>query len=469
MQFVLRLVVLSALSSGLVAHATVMPIRFYHMGEDDPGVGHTVVVTNSFDSAGTNALTITGAPKYWATAASGNTNSSYSMMFSVGDEATAGVVTNTDNVCLEAWADTGWRASHVVAYNGDSATNGYGFILSNTNYLAVLGGVGIAATIPCPPGSWMHLAMVCSNGVVAVYTNGTLAAVTNAVPNPPTGNLFIGGPNVGAVPNYDPTYPYDFVDGFVDDVRISSFAPGGFNPADLLDRPPVGTPLSIGLSGGNVMVGVPAGKTLARLQTTASLVSPNWQSADAPEVLATQQTRTDSIQGPAMFYRLNPSAGSPVPAILDDGILIVSQGVPTFTEWDGFPNYEAFPDLDGTSFNLLDASASVDLLSDSTNTLSCHWVVYQPAVLGGLCYTNLPDYNSLALPLAANSLPALQNTGDGSTFWRMEVFVRHIPYTPNVVPAQQSIFWFHVQYVSSQLDISTITFVPPSQNSEWDH
>jgi hypothetical protein len=391
------------------------------------------------------------------------------MMFSVGDEATAGVVTNTDNVCLEAWADTGWRASHVVAYNGDSATNGYGFILSNNNYLAVLGGVGIAATIPCPPGSWMHLAMVCSNGVVAVYTNGTLAAITNAVPNPPTGNLFIGGPNVGAVANYDPTYPYDFVDGFVDDVRISSFAPGGFNPADLLYRPPARTPLSIGLSGGNVVVGVPAGKTLARLQTTSSLASPNWQSADAPQVLALQQTRTDSIHGPSMFYRLDPSAGSPVPVIMDlgDDVLISSQGTTAFVEFDGLPDYEAPMALDGTSFNLIDASPSVDLLSNSTNTLSCHWRIFFPTELGGGICTNLPDYNSLALLWPPNTLPALPNVGADSTFWRMEVFVRHIPYTPNVVPAQQSIFWFHFQYASSQLDITTVGTGQPIPGSEW--
>jgi hypothetical protein len=465
MKFFLRLLALIALS-GLVARATVMPIRFYHMGEEDPAVGNTVVVTNSFDSASTNALTITGAPKYWATAASGNTNSTYSMMFSVGDEATAGVVTNIDNVCLEAWADTGWRISHVVAYNGDSATDGYGFILSNTNYLAVLGGVGIAATIPCPPGAWMHLAMVCSNGVVAVYTNGTLAAVTNAVPNPPTGSLFIGGPNVGTAGN-DPTYFYDFVHGFVDDVRISSFAPGGFNPADLIYRPAGRMPLSIGLSAGNVVVGVPAGKTLARLQTTASLSSPNWQSADAPEVLAMQQTRTDSHQGPAMFYRLNPSAVSPVPVIVEDDFFVLTPAVFLETEFDGLPDYTVQEAIDGTTSNYLDASPSVDLLSDATNTLSCHWQVFFPTFQGGGLYTNLPDYNSLALPLDTSSLPALTYTGPSSTTWRTELFLRHIPYTPNVVPAQQFIHWFSFGYASSSLDAGTVYPGNPNPNSEW--
>jgi hypothetical protein len=467
--------ILLILLSGMLVQAAVTPIRFYHLGENDPGVGHAVVAANSLDSVSTNALILTGSPKYWAHAAPGNTNSAYSILFSVGDQGTAAVVTNTGNVCLEAWANTGWRTSHVVVYNGDSATDGYGFVLSNNTYLAVLGGVGIAATIPCPPGSWMHLAMVCSNGVVAVFTNGTLAAVTNATPIPPTGNLFIGGPNVGtAVSNPDPGYIYDYMHGFVDDVRISTFAPGGFKATDLLYTPAVPAPLSIGLSGGNAVVWMPAGKNMARLQTTTNLTSASWQNADAPEVLAVQQARTNSIQGTANFYRLNPAAASPVPAVMvnPDNTLVLSQGAPSVvTEVDGLPEY-TIPEqyIDGEVDNNFDASGSVDLLSDSTNTLSYRWVVFVSEFNGGMWDTSLPDYASPVLPIPANSLPQLLEPNhpgpyDSSLYWRVKLHVRHIPYTPNV--GQESIYWFRFQYLFSSLDISLVTFTAPSQNSEW--
>jgi len=471
------LYILLILLSGMLAQAAVTPIRFYHLGENDPGVGHAVVATNSLDSVSTNVLTLTGSPKYWAHAAPGNTNSAYSILFSVGDQGTAAVVTNTDNVCLEVWANTGWRTSHVVVYDGNSATDGYGFILSNNTYLAILGGVGIAATIPCPPGSWMHLAMVCSNGVVAVFTNGTLAAVTNATPILPTGNLFIGGPNNGAaVSNPDPSYIYDYMHGFVDDVRISAFAPDGFNPADLLYRPAVPAPLSIGLSGGNAVVQVPAGKNLARLQTTTNLTSTNWQNADAPEVLAVQQARSSVISGKCLFYRLNTAAGSPLRVFVinpdSDNTLVQTQAAPSVvTEpLSSLPEY-TIPEqyLDGEVDNNFDASASVDLLSDSTNTLSYHWMVYfSTSNNGGLPYVeNLPDINSAVFPIPANSLPQLKDFGGDSLYWRAQLVVRHIPYTAGVTPAQESVYWFRFQYLFSSLDISLVTGFSPPQNWEW--
>jgi len=475
------LYILLILLSGMLVQAAVTPIRFYHLGENDPGVGHAVVATNSLDSVSTNALTLTGSPKYWAHAAPGNTNSAYSILFSVGDQGTAAVVTNTDNVCLEAWANTGWRTSHVVVYDGNSATDGYGFILSNNTYLAILGGVGIAATIPCPPGSWMHLAMVCSNGVVAVFTNGTLADVTNATPLLPTGNLFIGGPNNGGINSYtDPGYIYDFMDGFVDDVRISAFAPGGFNPTDLLYRPAVPAPLSIGLSGGKAVVWVPAGKNLTRLQTITDLTSTNWQNSTSwqdpvgPEVLAVQQAITNVISGKCLFYRLNTSPASPVPAVMvnPDNLLVLSQGGHTVVEGDGRPEYTIPEDvLDGSMDNNFDASDSVDLLSDSTNTLSYHWLVLSSVSNGEEIYMghmgSLPDFDSAVFPMPANSLPQLKDFGGDSLYWRVMLIVRHIPYTPNVVPAQESIYWIRFQYLFSSLDISLVTWYIPAESWEW--
>ncbi|HEY1663303.1 MAG TPA: LamG-like jellyroll fold domain-containing protein, partial [Verrucomicrobiae bacterium] len=193
-----KLLLASTLLAGLSLQATVTPVRFYHLGEDDASASNRLVATSSADSVSTNALSFTGAPKYWVEAAPADPVSSCSILFSTADQGSAAVVTNIDNVCLEAWASTGWRNTHVIAYNGNSSLDGYGIILNQTNYLAVLGGIGTVATVPCPPGYWMHLALVCQNGTVAFYTNGILAAITNATPNPPTGNLTVGGPNTVA-------------------------------------------------------------------------------------------------------------------------------------------------------------------------------------------------------------------------------------------------------------------------------
>ena len=471
-----RLLVWAILLSSLVSHAAVTPVRFYHLGEGDAGVGHNAVATNSIDSVSTNVLTLTGSPKYWDHAARGNTNSTFSVLFSTTNQATSAVVPETNNVCLEAWANTGWRNYHVIAYNGDSTNNGYGFILVTTNYLAVLGGIGTVATIPCPPGLWMHLALVCSNGTVAVFTNGTLAAVTNATPNLPTGNLHIGGPNAS-----DPAaLAVDIRDldikGFVDDVRISTFASGAFDVADLLYAPSPQTQLSITRNGDNVVISVPANKTLARLQSTTSLTSTNWQNVDVPEALALQNTWTNSLQGAAQFYRLNPSSGI-VPVVLgsDEGNLPVPFGKgPTAIVNEEYPVYDEHCffmgplivgkvvkcyDIDGTGLfaespQSFDASTSVDPLTETTNTLTFHWQISQSVKWGGRYYTHLPDYHSPVFPIPVDSLESLQsdpNDPDAS-YWRMRLLMRHIPYTPGE-PLQQNFCAFRFLYIGSPLSI----------------
>jgi len=116
-------------------------------------------------------------------------------------------VPDTNNVCLEAWANSGWRSTHVIAYNGNPSLDGYGLVLDHDTYKAVLGGVGTVGSVSCPPGEWMHLALVSSNGTTKFFTNGQLAASISATPKPPTGNLTVGA-----------------FEGFADEVRISTFA-----------------------------------------------------------------------------------------------------------------------------------------------------------------------------------------------------------------------------------------------------
>jgi hypothetical protein len=75
--------------------------------------------------------------------------------------------------------------------------------------------------------TWMHVAVVNDNGTNTFYVNGVphgASTITNTIPN---GNIF-GGGSPGTTPSFH---------GWLDELRISTFAPGQFSTADLLLRP----------------------------------------------------------------------------------------------------------------------------------------------------------------------------------------------------------------------------------------
>src|SRR5882672_3430230 len=154
----------------------------------------------------------------------------------------------------------------------------------------------------------MHLALVCSNGTAKFFTNGQMAASISAVPKPPTGNLTIGGPNTGG----------SDVQGFVDDVRISTFAAGAFDLTDLLYVPL--PPRSLAITRGaadKYVISWPSIYSSAVLQEATNLTSPNWQPIASPVVLGTQRVWTNSLQGNARFYRLTETAkAAPVQVVM---------------------------------------------------------------------------------------------------------------------------------------------------------
>ncbi|MDB6024975.1 MAG: hypothetical protein JWM68_1198 [Verrucomicrobiales bacterium] len=427
-------------------------VRFYHLGEGDAGVGHTVVATNSLDSVSTNALLLTGAPKYWNHAAPGNINSTFSLLFSTTNQGTAAIVSDTNNVCLEAWANTGWRSTHVVAYNGNPTLNGYGLVLETNTYKAVLGGVGTVGAVPCPPGQWMHLALVCSNGTANFFTNGVLAAVINATPLPPTGNLTIGGPNTGT----------NDVQGFVDEVRISTFAPGGFSAGDLLYTPRLGSMTITHLAPDKVVISVPTIYSSVTLQASTNLTMTNWQSLAAPAVLGNQQVWTNSLQGTARFYRLTKAIGDkPVPVIImeqeGNPFPLTFNGSFVIEPLDGIPSYTE-ADTSSTVPVIYDASASLDPFSGSSNTLSFHWEIWKSEYYGGTTYTSygVTGYHAPVLQIGPNSMPDLTDHGTDSdmAFWRVRLTMQHIPFTPDVVPAQETVLWFRFHYLASELGLA---------------
>jgi len=73
---------------------------------------------------------------------------------------------------------------------------------------------------------WIHLALVNDNGTLTFYTNGVVCATNDngaQALTDPAGFLFIG--TDGGVKG---------IDGYLDEERIFTFAPGAFTPADLL-------------------------------------------------------------------------------------------------------------------------------------------------------------------------------------------------------------------------------------------
>jgi hypothetical protein len=453
------LLVSTVLLSGLISHAAMTAVRFYHLGEADPGVVHTLVATNSLDSASTNALAITGAPKYWAHAAPGNTNSSFSMLFATGDQGTAAVVSDTNNVCIEAWASSAWRTTHVIVYNGNQSLDGYGIVLETNVYRAVLGGIGTVGTVPCPPGQWMHLALVCSNGTANFFTNGQLAATISATPKPPTGNLTVGGPSTGV--NVVQGI-FDYVQGFVDEVRISTFATGGFQPADLL-WVPLPRIMAIKRDAANhIVISTPTIYSQVMLQETTNLPTTNWQTIAGPTVAGSPLVWTNSLQENSRFYRLIELAKTaPVMGLFfsQDGSIYDLDLYPLYSQ-DYFldvyniPIYRLINGVDATTPGVFDASTCLDSLSGTSNTLSFNWLLKKPIAAGGDIITpaGFTGFDSPVLHFSPNSLYTLPYNSDGvSDEYIMVLTIRHIPFSSGVQPPQDTAFGFRFQYVGGDL------------------
>ena len=74
---------------------------------------------------------------------------------------------------------------------------------------------------------WMHVAVVNDNGTNTFYVNGVKRGASTTSNTIPNGNIFAGG-SPGTSPSFH---------GWLDELRISTFAPGAFVITDLLTRP----------------------------------------------------------------------------------------------------------------------------------------------------------------------------------------------------------------------------------------
>ena len=231
---------------------------YYRLGDADPGaaagaVGNDLTL-DSFSNG--RHLTRFGSPHYAADVpALGPAGNKLSMAFAnqgLGGPAFPGLYGGAplpmveQGMALEAWVKAGPTnldsiRNEMLAYNGNSSDNGFGFFLHAENYVLRVGGTpGGGAPFervlgPAEVGAWHHLAYVRSLGTSAYYYDGVQVHESAADPAPlaATGGFFLGGQ-----PSEDaPLSPYN---GWLDEVRYQTFNPlaaGSFNPTAFLIVP----------------------------------------------------------------------------------------------------------------------------------------------------------------------------------------------------------------------------------------
>jgi hypothetical protein len=222
----------------------VTTVSYWRMGENDPGAFTGGTSTSTKDLIGGRDMTLIGSPIYTAdfsAEASARVDSIRSLWFFPGDYGTNALIPSlTDNFGLELWVKPGTlTGNHCLAYNGHTGSSGWGLYLLGNQYQGVFGGVNYVGTATAIANTWTHLALVRDNGVATLYVNGVAAgATTTAAPNPPTG-IFA----VAAQPQ-NPALEQFSSFGYLDEIRVFTFAPGAFSTNVLLlinGQPPEAT------------------------------------------------------------------------------------------------------------------------------------------------------------------------------------------------------------------------------------
>jgi autotransporter-associated beta strand protein len=222
-------------TSGTMSSSVVTPVAWYRFGENDPGAAPDIAITNATtDSAGVNHLKQFGSPLY-STAVSTDAVTQVASSLGVqlngsGQYLSNAVVTSVvDNFGIEAWVKPNAVSStyHFIAYNGDTANNGWGIAWQDGVLQGWFGNVILFGSGVITPGLWAHVALVRDNGLSTLYLNGEpVSNPTIFGPKPPTTGFAIG------IRPQTPTS--EFFNGAIDEVRVFTFAPGQFTTNDLL-------------------------------------------------------------------------------------------------------------------------------------------------------------------------------------------------------------------------------------------
>lgn len=168
----------------------------------------------------------------------------------------------TDYV-LEAWIlplGTGAAVYHPTNY-GQIAGYGNGRLVFRTVYdpgnaednipdsvsiRLLAGGADVTEPVPVSRTTWTHIAAVNEGGQLTFYVNGEPQGDAIEYAEPTTGaSFYVGG-------NHDAWHPFN---GFIDEVRFSTFEEGQFELADLLLIPPSGPVIAVQPVGAQVWQG----------------------------------------------------------------------------------------------------------------------------------------------------------------------------------------------------------------------
>jgi len=215
------------------ARATVTPLSYWRMGDNDPAVA-AGPATNTTDPTGGRTMTLNGPVFYTnsvAAAADARTGSAWCLNFSGSGYGTNALVsTQIDNFGIECWVNPNNTTSNeCLAYNGSTASSGWGVYKLGATYAGLLGGVTFIGSAPATAGTWTHLALVRNSGTTTFYVNGVASGSTPAAPVTP-GGIF----GVAADPQNP---PFERFHGGLDEVRVFTFAAGAFSTNDLLFTP----------------------------------------------------------------------------------------------------------------------------------------------------------------------------------------------------------------------------------------
>src|SRR5262245_1452568 len=152
------------LLASLNTRAAVTVLNYYRMGEGDPGALPGIAASTTSDQAGSNPLPLSGSPVYAsdvASQAASQVSSTLSLDFGPGAYSTNALIsTVTDNFGFEAWVKpTSVTGSHVLVYNGHTASSGWGIRINNGVYGILFGGVIFSDGGSAVANQWAHVAL----------------------------------------------------------------------------------------------------------------------------------------------------------------------------------------------------------------------------------------------------------------------------------------------------------------------
>lgn len=214
-----------------LARGAISVVSYWRMGEQDQGAAPELVATNTTDGLGTNTIAFTGSPTYSsnvAASASAGVGSTLCINFTNSCYGLCPVVsTAVDNFGIELWVNSaGTSGNQCLAYNGNTSASGWGLYQIGGTYSGLIGGRVIFGAGTITPGVWTHLALVCNNGTTTLYVNGVASGSTGIIPAAANGGFAVAAP---------PTNPTrELFSGYLDEVRVFTFAPGQFSTNDLL-------------------------------------------------------------------------------------------------------------------------------------------------------------------------------------------------------------------------------------------